>query len=161
MLLYYIISFISTGSFLIYIIPFLPLQNFKLLLASTDPEILIATLETLSALVKINPSKLHGGGKLIGCGSVNSYLLSLAQGWGSKEEGLGLYSCVMANERTQEEGLCLFPSDVENDSDKSHCRIGSTLYFEMHGLNAQSTEENRGNQNTSSLDRRASCRERV
>ncbi|GMY07746.1 E3 ubiquitin-protein ligase UPL2-like [Fagus crenata] len=127
------------------------LENFKLLLASTDPEILIATLETLSALVKINPSKLHGGGKLIGCGSVNSYLLSLAQGWGSKEEGLGLYSCVMANERTQEEGLCLFPSDVENDSDKSHCRIGSTLYFEMHGLNAQSTEENRGNQNTSSL----------
>ena len=151
MLLYYIISFISTGSFLIYIIPFLPLQNFKLLLASTDPEILIATLETLSALVKINPSKLHGGGKLIGCGSVNSYLLSLAQGWGSKEEGLGLYSCVMANERTQEEGLCLFPSDVENDSDKSHCRIGSTLYFEMHGLNAQSTEENRGNQSASSL----------
>jgi len=127
------------------------LENFKLLLASTDPEILIATLETLSALVKINPSKLHGGGKLIGCGSVNSYLLSLAQGWGSKEEGLGLYSCVMANERTQEEGLCLFPSDVENDSDKSHCRIGSTLYFEMHGLNAQSTEENRGNQSTSSL----------
>lgn len=125
------------------------LENFKLLLASTDPEILIATLETLSALVKINPSKLHGGGKLIGCGSVNSYLLSLAQGWGSKEEGLGLYSCVMANERTQEEGLCLFPSDVENDSDKSHCRIGSTLYFEMHGLNAQSAEENRGNQSTS------------
>ncbi|KAG7971958.1 hypothetical protein I3843_07G160500 [Carya illinoinensis] len=126
------------------------LENFKLLLASTDPEILIATLETLSALVKINPSKLHGGGKLIGCGSVNSYLLSLAQGWGSKEEGLGLYSCVMANERTQEEGLCLFPSDVENDRDKSHCRIGSTLYFEMHGVNAQSSEEN-GNQNTSNL----------
>jgi hypothetical protein len=57
-----------------------PLQNFKLLLASTDPEILIATLETLSALVKINPSKLHGGGKLIGCGSVNSYLLCLHRG---------------------------------------------------------------------------------
>lgn len=128
-----------------------PFQNFKLLLASTDPEILIATLETLSALVKINPSKLHGGGKLIGCGSVNSYLLCLAQGWGSKEEGLGLYSCVMANERTQDEGLCLFPSDVENDCDKSHCRIGSTLYFEMHGVNAQSNEENRGNQNASSL----------
>ena len=90
-------------------------QHFKLLLASTDPEVLIATLETLSALVKINPSKLHGSGKLIGCGSVNSYLLSLAQGWGSKEEGLGLYSCVMANERTQEEGLCLFPSDEENE----------------------------------------------
>ena len=74
------------------------LEHFKLLLASTDPEVLIAALETLSALVKINPSKLHVSGKMIGCGSVNSYLLSLAQGWGSKEEGLGLYSCVMANE---------------------------------------------------------------
>ncbi|KAG6644475.1 E3 ubiquitin-protein ligase UPL2-like isoform X1 [Carya illinoinensis] len=126
------------------------LENFKLLLSSTDPEILIATLETLSALVKINSSMLHGGGKLIGCGSVNSSLLSLAQGWGSKEEGLGLYSCVMANERTQEEGLCLFPADLENDCDKSNCRIGSTLYFEMHGLNAQRSKEN-SNQNTSSL----------
>ncbi|KAI9201569.1 hypothetical protein LWI28_025432 [Acer negundo] len=118
------------------------LEHFKLLLASTDPEVLIATLETLSALVKINPSKLHGSGKLIGCGSVNSFLLSLAQGWGSKEEGLGLYSCVMANERTQEDGLCLFPSDVENDCDKSHYRVGSTLYFELHGINAQMSEEN-------------------
>lgn len=126
------------------------LEHFKLLLASTDPEVLIATLETLSALVKINPSKLHGSGKLIGCGSVNSYLLSLAQGWGSKEEGLGLYSCVMANERTQEEGLCLFPSDEENELDKSQHRIGSTLYFELHGLTAQNTMENSSN-TTSSL----------
>lgn len=107
-------------------------------------------METLSALVKINPSKLHGSGKLIGCGSVNSYLLSLAQGWGSKEEGLGLYSCVMANERTQEEGLCLFPSDEENELDKSQHRIGSTLYFELHGLTAQNTMENSSN-TTSSL----------
>ncbi|KAL5559936.1 hypothetical protein UlMin_036147 [Ulmus minor] len=125
------------------------LEHFKLLLASTDPEVLIATLETLSALVKINPSKLHGSGKLIGCGSVNSYLLSLAQGWGSKEEGLGLYSCVMANETTQDEGLHLFPSDVEVDSDKSQFRVGSTLYFELHG-NAQGTEESSANVNSSS-----------
>ncbi|KAJ4837727.1 hypothetical protein Tsubulata_038110 [Turnera subulata] len=118
------------------------LQHFKLLLASTDPEVLIATLETLAALVKINPSKLHGsGGKLIGCGSVNSHLLSLAQGWGSKEEGLGLYSCVMANERTQEDGLSLFPSDLENDRDKSQYRIGSTIYFELHGPDTQSGGE--------------------
>ncbi|MBA0659721.1 hypothetical protein Goklo_011828 [Gossypium klotzschianum] len=123
------------------------LENFKLLLSSTDPEILIATLETLFALVKINPSKVHGSGKLIGCGSVNSYLLSLAQGWGSKEEGLGLYSCVLANERTQEDGLSLFPSDIENENvgDKSQHRIGSSLYFELHGLNTQSTEESVGN----------------
>lgn len=117
-----------------------PFQHFKFLLASTDPEILIATLETLSALVKINPSKLHGSAKMVGCGSVNSYLLSLAQGWGSKEEGLGLYSCIMANEKTQDEGLCLFPSDVENGCDQSNVRIGSTLYFELHGPSTQIKE---------------------
>ncbi|XP_068655098.1 E3 ubiquitin-protein ligase UPL1-like isoform X2 [Aristolochia californica] len=88
------------------------LEHFKLLLASTDPEILLATLETFTTLMKINPSKLHVSGKLVGCGSLNSCLLSLAQGWGSKEEGLGLYLCVVANERSQEYGLSLFPSDV-------------------------------------------------
>ncbi|CAE6231131.1 unnamed protein product [Arabidopsis arenosa] len=99
------------------------LEHFKLLLASTDPEVLIAALETLSALVKISPSKLHRSGKLIGCGSVNSFLLSIAQGWGSKEEGLGLYSCVVANEKNQEEGLSLFPSDVENNQSEADYRI--------------------------------------
>ncbi|XP_027330727.1 E3 ubiquitin-protein ligase UPL2-like [Abrus precatorius] len=118
------------------------LEHFKLLLASTDPEILIATLETLSALVKINPSKLHGSTKMISCGSVNSFLLSLAQGWGSKEEGLGLYSCVMANENAQDEALCLFPSDVEIGHDQSNYRIGTTLYFELHGPMAQNKEHN-------------------
>ncbi|XP_065881477.1 E3 ubiquitin-protein ligase UPL2-like [Euphorbia lathyris] len=127
------------------------IEHFKLLLASTDPEVLIATLETLSAFVKINPSKLHGSAKLVGCGSVNSYLLSLAQGWGSKEEGLGLYSCVMANERSQEEGLSLFPSELENNNDRSQYRIGSTLYFEMHGQNGQSTKDISGNASSSSL----------
>ncbi|CAJ1971660.1 unnamed protein product [Sphenostylis stenocarpa] len=118
------------------------LEHFKLLLASTDPEILIAALETLSALVKINPSKLHGSAKMICCGSVNSYLLSLAQGWGSKEEGLGLYTCVMANEKAQDEALCLFPSDVEKiGHDQSNYRIGTTLYFELHGPSAQSKEQ--------------------
>ncbi|KAF8411336.1 hypothetical protein HHK36_003883 [Tetracentron sinense] len=127
------------------------LEHLKLLLASTDPEILIATLETLSAVVKINPSKLHVSGKLVGCGSINSCLLSLAQGWGSKEEGLGLYSCVMANERIQEEGLSLFPSDVQNECDKSHYRLGSTLYFEFHGVNYQSTEGSSDRINSSNL----------
>ncbi|XP_023522353.1 E3 ubiquitin-protein ligase UPL2-like, partial [Cucurbita pepo subsp. pepo] len=124
-------------------------QYFKLLLASTDPEILIASLETLSALVKINPSKLHGRGKLIGCGSVNSYLLSLAQGWGSKEEGLGLYSCVVANEITREEGRCLFPHDVENDTNNAQYRIGSSLYFELHGCGAKSSDESSSSSSSS------------
>lgn len=126
------------------------LEHFKLLLSSTDPEILIATLETLSALVKINPSKLHGSGKSVGCGSVNGYLLSLAQGWGSKEEGLGLYSCVVANERLQEEGLCLFPSEADNEYDKSQYRLGSTLYFELNGVYSQSEGTSGHSPNSSS-----------
>lgn len=117
------------------------LEHFKLLLASTDPEIIIATLETLFAFVKINPSKLHGSSKMVGCGSVNSNLLSLAQGWGSKEEGLGLYSCVMANEKVHDEAQCSFPSDAENGSDQSNFRVGSTLYFEVHGSCAQSKDQ--------------------
>ncbi|QCE00747.1 E3 ubiquitin-protein ligase HUWE1 [Vigna unguiculata] len=118
------------------------LEHFKLLLASTDPEILIAALETLSALVKINPSKLHGSTKMICCGSVNSYLLSLAQGWGSKEEGLGLYTCIMANEDAQDEALSLFPSDITKiGHDQSNYRIGTTLYFELHAPSAQSKEQ--------------------
>lgn len=113
---------------------FVGLEHFKLLLASTDPEILTATLETLYALVKIHPSKLHVSGKLIGCGAINGCLLSLSQGWGSKEEGLGLYSCVVENEKKpQDEGLSLFPSTIESDSNKSEHRLGSTLYFELHG----------------------------
>ncbi|XP_022867148.1 E3 ubiquitin-protein ligase UPL2-like isoform X1 [Olea europaea var. sylvestris] len=117
------------------------LEHFRLLLASTDPEIVVAALETLSALVKIIPSKLHANGKLVGCGSVNSHLLSLAQGWGTKEEGLGLYSCVTLHERTPEEGLNLFPVGVQSDQDKLQYRIGSALYFELHGANSHSISE--------------------
>ncbi|XP_026661935.2 E3 ubiquitin-protein ligase UPL2-like isoform X2 [Phoenix dactylifera] len=117
------------------------LEHFRLLLASTDPEILIAALETLSALVKINPSKIHVSGKLIACGSVNSCCLSLAQGWGSKEEGLGLHSCVVANERNQHDGLCLFPSDVENKCPGAQYHLGSTLHFEYNMVASQDTEQ--------------------
>ncbi|KAD4386159.1 hypothetical protein E3N88_26328 [Mikania micrantha] len=113
---------------------FTGLEHFKLLLASTDPEVLIATLETLSTLVKINPSKLHASGKLVGCGSINSCLLSLAQGWGSKEEGLGLYSCIISNEKTLDDSLSIFPSTDNNDSQNP---TRSTLYFELHGTHAQ------------------------
>ncbi|GAB4839475.1 hypothetical protein Ancab_028998 [Ancistrocladus abbreviatus] len=117
------------------------LEHFKLLLASTDPEVVLASLETLSALVKIHPSKLHVSGKLIGLGSINGCLLSLAQGWGSKEEGLGLYSCVLANEKSQEEGLSLFPEDLQESDEKSQYRLGSTLYFELHGVSPHSSGE--------------------
>lgn len=111
---------------------FTGLEHFKLLLASSDPEVVVAALETLAALVKINPSKLHMNGKLISCGAINTHLLSLAQGWGSKEEGLGLYSCVVANEGNQQEGLSLFPADLGNKYDGAHHRLGSTLHFEFN-----------------------------
>ncbi|XP_021743761.1 E3 ubiquitin-protein ligase UPL2-like [Chenopodium quinoa] len=126
------------------------LEHFKFLLASTDPEVLLATLETLSALVKIPPSKLHVSGKMIGLGSINSCLLSLAQGWGSKEEGLGLYSCVVANEKSREEGLSLFPSDAQDKDEKSQTRLGSTLYFELHGVSPQRSGESSSDVKSSS-----------
>ncbi|KAK9758378.1 hypothetical protein RND81_01G225900 [Saponaria officinalis] len=125
-------------------------QHFKLLLASADPEVLVATLETLSSLVKIPPSKLHVSGKMIGLGSINSCLLSLAQGWGSKEEGLGLYTCVVANEKSQE-GLSLFPSDVQDRDEKSQSRLGSTLYFEVHGVSPRRTAESSNDTSTSTV----------
>ncbi|GJN12872.1 hypothetical protein PR202_ga31191 [Eleusine coracana subsp. coracana] len=117
------------------------LEHFKLFLASSDPEIVVAALETLAALVKINPSKLHMNGKLISCGAINNHLLSLAQGWGSKEEGLGLYSCVVANERNQQEGLCLFPADMENKYDGTQHRLGSTLHFEYNDSSGQDSDQ--------------------
>lgn len=128
------------------------LEHLRLLLASTDPEILIATLETLSALVKINPSKLHVSGKLIGCGSINNHLLALAQGWGSKEEGLGLHSCIVANERNQHEGLSLFPSDVENECDGTQYRLGSTLHFEFNTAVSQSSDQTSESSKSSNLN---------
>jgi E3 ubiquitin-protein ligase HUWE1 len=77
-------------------------------------------LETLAALVKINPSKLDINGKLISCGAINNHLLSQ----------LGSYSCVVANELNQQEGLCLFPTDMENKYDGTQHRLGSTFHFE-------------------------------
>ncbi|XP_031479304.1 E3 ubiquitin-protein ligase UPL1-like [Nymphaea colorata] len=107
------------------------LEHFNHLLASTDPDILLAALQTLNALVKINPSKLHVSGKMIGCGSLNSILLSLAQGWGSKEEGLGLFGCVLANEQRQTDNLHILSTDPEKDCRDSHYRLASTLHFEF------------------------------
>ncbi|TVU50517.1 hypothetical protein EJB05_01890 [Eragrostis curvula] len=130
---------------------FAGLEHFKLLLASSDPEIVVAALETLAALVKINPSKLHMNGKLISCGAINSHLLSLAQGWGSKEEGLGLYSCVVANERNQQEGLSLFPADVENKYDGTQHRLGSTLHFEYNVTTAQDSDQTSDKSQSSNL----------
>ena len=60
------------------------MQHFTHLLSSNDPDILLAALQALVALVRINPSKLHLSGKLPGSAVLNLHFLDLSQGWGSK-----------------------------------------------------------------------------
>ena len=67
------------------------MQHFTHLLTSNDPDILLGALQALVALVKIKPAKLHLSGKLQRSAVLNHHLLSLSQGWGSKEKGLGLF----------------------------------------------------------------------
>ena len=91
------------------------MQHFTHLLSSNDPNILLAYLQALVALVRINPSKLHLSGKLPGSAVLNLHFLALSQGWGSKEEGVGLFSCV-----------------VENGCDVAASQLGSTFDFEFY-----------------------------
>ncbi|GLJ53784.1 hypothetical protein SUGI_1147870 [Cryptomeria japonica] len=110
------------------------LEHFTHLLSSNDPEILLAALQALVALVKINPAKLHLSGRLPVNVVLNRHLLALSQGWGSKEEGLGLFSCV-----------------VENGCDSSASQLGSTLHFEFYKDNALDSAENTSGQNMAGL----------
>ena len=71
------------------------MQHSTHLLSSNDPYILLAALQALVALVRINPSKLHLSGKLPRSGVLNLHFLALSQVWGSKEEGVGLFSCIV------------------------------------------------------------------
>ncbi|KAH9287706.1 hypothetical protein KI387_031823 [Taxus chinensis] len=110
------------------------LEHFTHLLSSNDPEILLAALHALVALVKINPAKLHLSGKLPGSVVLNRHLLALSQGWGSKEEGLGLFSCV-----------------VENGCDSAASQLGSALHFEFYTDRGLDTAENSNGKNTAGL----------
>eukprot|EP00252_Welwitschia_mirabilis_P015868 TRINITY_DN35256_c0_g1_i1.p1 TRINITY_DN35256_c0_g1~~TRINITY_DN35256_c0_g1_i1.p1 ORF type:complete len:3600 (-),score=671.44 TRINITY_DN35256_c0_g1_i1:388-11187(-) len=92
------------------------LEHLINLLSSNDPDMLLATLHTLTAFVKISPSKMmHLNAKTPGTAALNRYTLALSQGWGSKEEGLGLYSCA-----------------TENGCDDLGSHIGSLLHFEFY-----------------------------
>ncbi|KAL0399111.1 UNVERIFIED_CONTAM: E3 ubiquitin-protein ligase UPL2, partial [Sesamum radiatum] len=55
--------------------------------------------------------------------SLNSRLFSFAQGWGGKEEGLGLISCAL-----------------RNGSDPVALELGSTLHFEFYAVNESVSE---------------------
>ena len=91
------------------------MQHFTHLLSSSDHDILLAALQALVAIVRINPFKLHLSGKLPGRAVLNLHFLALSQGCGSKEEGVGLFSCV-----------------VENGCDVAASQLGSTLHFEFY-----------------------------
>ena len=73
------------------------MQHFTHLLSSNDPDILLVALQALVALVNIIPTKLHLSGKLPGSAVLNLHFLALSQGWGIKEEGVGLFLCVVEN----------------------------------------------------------------
>ncbi|XVF77067.1 hypothetical protein PTKIN_Ptkin14bG0010000 [Pterospermum kingtungense] len=94
-------------------------QHLSSLLASTDADIIEACLQTLAAFLKKTIGKYS-----IRDGSLNSNLFSLAQGWGGKEEGLGLIECA-----------------VQSGCDTITYDLGCTLHFEFYASNELSASE--------------------
>ncbi|KAH0920548.1 hypothetical protein HID58_020566 [Brassica napus] len=94
-------------------------QHLSLLLASTDTDVVEACLQTLASFFK-RQNDIY----FIRDASLNSKLFSLAQGWGGKEEGLGLTSC----------------ATTENTCDLVSHLLGSTLHFEFYASGESSTE---------------------
>ncbi|XP_022932377.1 E3 ubiquitin-protein ligase UPL1 isoform X1 [Cucurbita moschata] len=93
-------------------------QHLSCLLASTDADIVEACLQTLAAFLKKSIGK-----HTIRDASLNSKLFSLAQGWGGKEEGLGLIACALQNGCSQ----------VTHE-------LGCTLHFEFYAINESGSE---------------------
>lgn len=85
-------------------------QHLSSLLASTDADVVEACLQTLAAFLKKAVGKY-----VIRDSGLHSKLFAFAQGWGGKEEGLGLVACAVRDGSDQ----------VSND-------LGSTLHFEFY-----------------------------
>ncbi|KAM3302623.1 E3 ubiquitin-protein ligase UPL1 [Capsicum chacoense] len=85
-------------------------HHLSALLASTDADVVEACLQTLAAFLKKTIGKY-----VIRDSSLNSKLFALAQGWGGKEEGLGLIACAL-----------------QDSSDASASELGCTLHFEFY-----------------------------
>ncbi|KAL6863751.1 hypothetical protein ACP4OV_016654 [Aristida adscensionis] len=85
-------------------------QHLSALLASTDADIVEASLQTLMAFVNKSVGKSS-----IRSTSLNSKLFAFSQGWGGKEGGLGLIAC-----------------SLPSVSDPVSTEIGSTLHFEFY-----------------------------
>ncbi|GJZ45150.1 E3 ubiquitin protein ligase UPL1-like protein [Tanacetum coccineum] len=89
------------------------------LLASTDADVFKACLQTLSAFLRKSIGK-----HIIRDASLSSKLFAFTQGWGGKDEGLGLVACA-----------------TENVSDPVALELGSTLHFKFYAGN-ESLKEN-------------------
>ncbi|GAA0160727.1 ubiquitin-protein ligase [Lithospermum erythrorhizon] len=92
-------------------------HHLSLLLASTYADLVEACLQTLAAFMKKTIGKC-----VIRDASLRSKLSAFAQGWGSKEEGLGLIACSM-----------------QNGFDPHAYDLGSTLHFEFYAVDEYSS----------------------
>ncbi|XP_011044918.1 PREDICTED: E3 ubiquitin-protein ligase UPL1-like isoform X2 [Populus euphratica] len=93
-------------------------EHLSNLLASTDADIVEASLQTLAAFL----NKTLGRYSIKDL-SLNTKLFSLAQGWGGKDEGLGLVA-----------------STTQNGCDPIAYELGCTLHFEFYALNDLSSQ---------------------
>lgn len=90
------------------------------LLASTDADVFEASLQTLGTFLKKPVGKCS-----IRDASLTSKLFAISQGWGSKEEGLGLIAC-----------------SLYNGCDSVASETGSALHFEFYATGDSSEESN-------------------
>ncbi|CAA3019978.1 E3 ubiquitin- ligase UPL1-like [Olea europaea subsp. europaea] len=90
------------------------------LLASTDVDVVEACLQTLAAFFKKTIGKY-----IIRDSFLNSRLLAFAQGWGGKEEGLGLISCA-----------------IPNGIDPIAHQLACTLHFEFYAVDESLSDPN-------------------
>ncbi|CAN6195336.1 unnamed protein product [Urochloa humidicola] len=101
-------------------------EHLSALLASTDADIVEASLQTLMAFVNKSIGKSS-----IRSTSVTSKLFAFSQGWGGKEGGLGLIAC-----------------SLPIVSDPVSTEVGSTLHFEFyHGADKSEKSQSLSNEN--------------
>lgn len=93
-------------------------QHLSALLASSDADVVEACLQTLAAFLKKAVGKYS-----IRDVALSSKLFAFAQGWGGKEEGLGLVACAL-----------------QNDSDPVAYDLGCTLHFEFYRVSDSSND---------------------
>ncbi|KAI3703086.1 hypothetical protein L6452_28841 [Arctium lappa] len=99
------------------------------LLASTDADVVEACLQVLSSFLRKSIGK-----HIIRDASLSSKLFAFAQGWGGKDEGIGLVACA-----------------VEDVSDPVPQELGSTLHFEFYAVNESLKENLAAEQSTQGL----------